>query len=150
MVEAMYKRSPDFCRQFQNSFCFFFCKPNLEKIKNANLAFAYHQKTAFCHNSSGYYLVLILSENLSSFEGTNCSKFYAIPLIFISFKYLIYGLDGFTVHGPIMEKLINAVDNCLQQLNLHRNFFAVKKLPIVCHASNPIGQTQTELVPFFH
>ena len=35
MAEAMYKRSPDYFRQFQKSFRFllFFCKPNLDKDK---------------------------------------------------------------------------------------------------------------------
>ena len=125
MAEAMYERSPDYFRQFQKSFCFllFFCKPNLDKNKITNFAFAYHQKSLFCHNSSVHYHVLISSENLASLEGTDSSKAYAIPCLFTCFKYLIYELDGFVVHGPILEKLIDAVDYCLQQQNLHRIFF---------------------------
>ena len=124
MAEAMYERSPDYFRQFQKSFRFllFFCKPNLER-KIANFAFANHHKSLLCHNSSVHYHVQISSENLSSLEGTDSSKAYAIPSLFTCFKCLIYDFDGFVVHGPILEKLIDAVDYCLQQQNLHRNFF---------------------------
>ena len=149
MAEAMYERSPDYFRQFQKSFRFllFFCKPNLDKDKIANFAFAYHQKSSFCHNSSVHYHVLISSENLSSLEGTDSSKTCAIPCLFTCFKCLIYDLDGFVVHGPILEKLIDAVDYCLQQQNLHRNFFSMKKLPSICHAVKQNVQTQTDFVP---
>ena len=150
MAEAMYERSPDYFRQFQKSFRFllFFFKPNLDKNKIANFGFAYHQKNLFCHNSSVHYHVLISSENLSSLEGTDSAKAYAKPCLFICFKCLIYDLDGFVVHGPILEKLIDAVDYCLQQQNLNRNFFSMKKIPSICHAVKQNVQTQTDFVRF--
>ena len=150
MAEAMYERSPDYFRQFQKSFRFllFFCKPNMDKNKITKFAFAYHQKSLFFHNSSVHYHVLFSSENLSSLEGTDSSKAFAIPSLFICFKCLIYDLDGFVVHGPILEKVIDAVDYCLQQQNLHRNFFSMKKLPNICRAVKQNFQTQTEFVPF--
>ena len=120
----------------------------MDKNKIANFAFAYHQKSLFCHNSSVHYHVLIPSENLSSVEGTNSSKAYAIPCLFTCFKCLIYDFDGFVVHGPTLEKLIDAVDYCLQQQNLHRNFFSVEKLPSICHAVKQNVQTQTDFIPF--
>ena len=119
----------------------------MDKNKIANFAFAYHQKSLFCHNSSVHYHVLISSENLSSLEGTDSSKAYAIPCLFTCFKCLIYDLDGFVVHGPIFEKLIDAVDYCLQQQNLHRNFFSMKKRPRICHAVKQNIQTRTDFLP---
>ena len=150
MAEAMYERSPDYFRQFQKSFCFllFFSKPNLDKNKIAHFAFAYHQKGLFCLNSFVHYHVLNSSEILSSLEGNDSSKAYAIPCLFTCFKCPIYNLDGFVVHGPIFEKLIDAVDYCLQQQNLHRNFFSMKKLPSICHAVKQNIQTEADFVPF--
>ena len=125
MAEAMCERSPDYFRQFRKSFRFllFFCKPNSDKNKIANFAFAYHQKSFFCHNSSVHYHVLISSENLSSLEGTDSSKAYAIPCLFTCFKCLIYDLDGFVVHGPVLENLLTQLTTVYNNRICTETFF---------------------------
>ena len=154
MVEAMYKQSPDYFKQFRKNYKFFILnhEPNFSGFASkANFAVSSHSnKLDFCNHSidnEKHYNVLVeFTKDTTDLLNKLTSKALVVPCLLSTLKYLILGCSNYKLSGPLMEKLKIAVNyNSINNLDVS-GVPVRRRLPQVCFGSETKSvQTQTDL-----
>ena len=156
MVEAMYEQSPEYFKQFQKKFKFFFLnnEPDVSDLpSNTNFAFAVHSnQNEFCSQSPAngqphYHVLIEVTKECTKAVNKMTLKSFIVPCLLSSFKCLIMRCSKHHLSGPLMEKMKMAV-NYNSTNNLDTAGVSLRKrLPQICFASQTRSiQTQTDLI----
>ena len=156
MVEAMYKQSLEYFKQFRENFKkkILNNEPDVsDRPSNTNLSFAVHSnQNNFCSQSlvngqPPYHVLMKVTKKCIETVNKMTLKPFIVPCLLFSFKYLIMGCSKYRLSGPLMEKIKVAVNN-----NSTNNFDTTgvslrKQFPQICFASQTRSiQTQTDLI----
>ena len=147
MIDAMFERTPEYFRQFQNFFRYFIgiTEPQFDSNLTKNFAYSQNKKEDRCKIQQFHYHVIAAFDQLpQSFEDTS-SKPYTIPCLFTCFQLLIRGSSHIVHYGEVMEKLKEAV-SYNDQHNLSVSI-SKKKLPNVNMIMTQDVQTQIDFLP---
>ena len=147
MVEAMFERTLEYFRQFQNflSIFYFNSEPQFDSNLTKNFAHSQLKNEDHCKMQQFHYHVIAAFDQLpQSFKDTS-SKPYTIPCLFTCFQLLIRESSHIVHYGAKIEKLQEAVS----YNNQHNLTVSIpkKKLPNVNMIMTQDVQTQADLLP---
>ena len=110
MVEAMFKRSPGYFKQFQKQFKFIILEEKPNDITSfTNYAVCPHFDSEFCQLATNQFYILL--DSTSEFnEAMKQIKTYAVLCLFTTFKHLFPTSTKLETNGDIFSKLKLAIE----------------------------------------
>ena len=108
MVEAMFERSPNYFKQFQNQLKFLIADEKPDLTAPNNYAVCPHFESEFCPLHTNHFHVLI--ESAIDVETMKPIKTFASPCLFTTFRHLFSTSTSLESKGDTFSKLQLAVD----------------------------------------